>query len=85
MRHPWFRPIQGNARLQIAGLASPGNETVFRENSENSKLSVFCFDSDTLTAVQSVNRPGDHVAANEILDHGSGVTPEQCREPGFDP
>jgi 3-phenylpropionate/trans-cinnamate dioxygenase ferredoxin reductase subunit len=81
---PWFWSIQGGIRLQIAGLSSPGNETVLRGDPGSGKFSVFCFDGEGLTAVESINRPGDHVAARKILGQGTMVSPEQCHIAGFD-
>ncbi|MGB9036571.1 MAG: FAD-dependent oxidoreductase [Paeniglutamicibacter sp.] len=81
---PWFWSIQGGVRLQIAGLSSPGNETVLRGDPGSGKFSVFCFDGEVLTAVESVNRPGDHVAARKLLGRVLAVTPEQCGDTAFD-
>jgi 3-phenylpropionate/trans-cinnamate dioxygenase ferredoxin reductase subunit len=81
---PWFWSIQGGIRLQIAGQSSPGNDTVLRGDPGSGRFSVFCFDGDNLTAVESVNRPGDHVAARKILGQRAKVTPEQCGDMEFD-
>ncbi|MCP1415750.1 NAD(P)/FAD-dependent oxidoreductase [Paenarthrobacter sp. A20] len=81
---PWFWSIQGGARLQIAGLSSPGNQTVVRGDVAAGGFSVFCFDGDQLVAVESVNKPADHVAARKLLAAGTHVTPTQCRDLHFD-
>ncbi|MCV9993345.1 FAD-dependent oxidoreductase [Paeniglutamicibacter sp. ZC-3] len=81
---PWFWSIQGGLRLQIAGLSAPGNNCVLRGEPGSGRFSVFCFDGETLVAVESVNKPADHVAARKILDQGTNPTPEQCGDTGYD-
>jgi 3-phenylpropionate/trans-cinnamate dioxygenase ferredoxin reductase subunit len=45
---------------------------------------VFCFRNNTLTAVESVNQPADHMAARRLLSAGRTLTPEQAADPNFD-
>ncbi|MGM0929908.1 MAG: NAD(P)/FAD-dependent oxidoreductase [Actinomycetota bacterium] len=81
---PWFWSNQGHLRLQIAGLAAPGDQTVLRGNPAEEKFSVFCFRNGTLTAVESVNQPADHMAARRLLAAGRTLTPAQAADPDFD-
>ncbi|WP_205754366.1 FAD-dependent oxidoreductase [Arthrobacter sp. CAU 1506] len=81
---PWFWSNQGPLRLQIAGLVAPGDQTVLRGNPAEEKFSVFCFRNGTLTAVESVNQPADHMAARRLLAAGLPLTPEQAADPDFD-
>ncbi len=81
---PWFWSNQGHLRLQIAGLSAPGDQTVLRGNPAEEKFSVFCFRNNTLTAVESVNQPADHMAARRLLSAGRTLTPEQAADPDFD-
>lgn len=66
---PWFWSHQGNAKLQIAGLRSPGcTETVVLGDPARNKFSVLSFNHfDELIAVESLNSPADHMAARKIL------------------
>jgi 3-phenylpropionate/trans-cinnamate dioxygenase ferredoxin reductase subunit len=64
---PWFWSVQGGIRLQIAGLAAPGDVEVMLGNPDEAQFSVLLFRSDRLVAVESVNRAADHVAARRIL------------------
>lgn len=80
---PWFWSNQGPLRLQIAGLAAPGDETVLRGNPAEEKFSVFCFRNGALAAVESVNQPADHMAARRLLTARLPLTPEQAADPGF--
>ena len=81
---PWFWSNQGHLRLQIAGLAAPGDQTVLRGNPADEKFSVFCFRNGVLAAVESVNQPADHMAARRLLAAGRTLTPEQAADPDFD-
>ena len=81
---PWFWSNQGHLRLQIAGLTAPGDQTVLRGNPAEEKFSVFCFRNGTLSAVESVNQPADHMAARRLLSAGRTLIPEQAADPNFD-
>lgn len=81
---PWFWSTQGPLRLQIAGIAAPGDETVMRGNPETGRFSVFCFRENRLTAVESVNSPSDHMAARRLIASGLPLTPAQAADPEFD-
>ncbi len=70
---PWFWSIQGEARLQIAGLSKPGLAEVVRGDPASGKFSVFLFDGDRLQAVESVNAPGDHMVARRLIAAGTKV------------
>jgi 3-phenylpropionate/trans-cinnamate dioxygenase ferredoxin reductase subunit len=80
---PWFWSIQGPVRLQIAGLSRPDDTTVTAGDPAAGRFSVFCFRSGRLVAVESVNRPADHVAARRVLATDQLPTPEQTTAPGF--
>jgi 3-phenylpropionate/trans-cinnamate dioxygenase ferredoxin reductase subunit len=78
---PWFWSDQGAMKLQIAGLSARHTHTV-RRGSED--FSVFCFRDETLLAVESLNRPAEHMAARAMLGRPHTLTPEQAADPGFD-
>jgi 3-phenylpropionate/trans-cinnamate dioxygenase ferredoxin reductase subunit len=79
---PWFWSDQGPRKLQIAGLAAPSDASVLRR--AGAGFSVFRFRDGALTAVESVDRPADHMAARRLLAAGKRLTPEQAGDPGFD-
>lgn len=81
---PWFWSIQGEARLQIAGLARPGMSEVVRGTTAGGKFSVFLFEGDRLRAVESVNAPADHMIARRLIVQDVPVTPEVASDPGAD-
>lgn len=79
---PWFWSDQGDMKLQIAGLLQGHDET--RLLGEGKELSVLCFRRERLIAVESCNRPADHIAARRLLARGARLTPAQAEQPGFD-
>jgi 3-phenylpropionate/trans-cinnamate dioxygenase ferredoxin reductase subunit len=81
---PWFWTDQGELKLQIAGLADGCDETLVVGSPDTRQMSVLCFRQGRLIAVESVNRPVDHMSARKILARASGLTPAQAAEAGFD-
>lgn len=67
---PWFWSDQSDDRLQIAGIAYPSDSRVVVGDETLGRFSVLCFRDDRLTAVESVNRTSDHVAARKLLQSG---------------
>ncbi|MFD2472678.1 NAD(P)/FAD-dependent oxidoreductase [Amycolatopsis silviterrae] len=63
---PWFWTEQFSAKLQIAGLLPGTTETVLSGETADA-FSVLHFRDGRLAAVESVNRPADHVAARRLL------------------
>jgi 3-phenylpropionate/trans-cinnamate dioxygenase ferredoxin reductase subunit len=81
---PWFWSDQGEAKLQIAGLLTGHDQTVLRGDPASGRFSVFCFRRGRLLAVESVNRPGDHMAGRLLIGNDIPLTPEQAADPAFD-
>ncbi|HRO29772.1 NAD(P)/FAD-dependent oxidoreductase [Citricoccus sp.] len=80
---PWFWSTQGPFRLQMANIVRPDDETLVVGDPEAATFSVFCFRDGILAAVESVNMPGDHLAARKILARGITITREQALAEGF--
>ncbi|MDB5930464.1 MAG: thcD [Polaromonas sp.] len=81
---PWFWTDQGDLKLQIAGLSDGHDQTVLLGSAESRKLSVLCFRQGRLVAVESCNRPMDHMAARKVLSRAPRLTPEEVAAPDFD-
>ncbi len=79
---PWFWSDQGPHKLQIAGLSGPGDAGVVRGSGK--AFSVFRFRDGALSAVESVDRAGDHMIARRLLAAGTPLTPGQAADPDFD-
>ncbi|TDO97468.1 NAD(P)/FAD-dependent oxidoreductase [Marinomonas balearica] len=63
---PWFWSDQFDAKLQIAGLSDGYDDTVIREESENS-FAVFYFKAKQLIAVDTMNQPKTFMATRKHL------------------
>lgn len=81
---PWFWSDQGDMRLQIAGLSHGTDVTVVVGDRVGRQFSVLCFRGDQLLAVESVNKPGDHMAARKLLVRMPSLTPQEAAVDGFD-
>lgn len=80
---PWFWSHQGELKLQIAGVRRPDDESVVTGDPDAGRFSVCCYRRGRLVAVESLNRPADHVAARRVLTAGRSPEPGQLRDPGF--
>lgn len=84
---PWFWSEQGSARLQIAGVRGAGDEEIALAQTDATSgtrtLTVLAFGGDRLNAVETVNRPADHMLARRLLATGTRLTPAEARAPGF--
>ena len=81
---PWFWTDQFETRFQMAGLSGAHDQSVLRGGIETRKFSVFYFKQGGLLAVDSVNRPGDHITARKMLAAGTPLTPEQSANETID-
>lgn len=81
---PWFWSDQGPYKLQIVGIASPGDTTVVRGDPTSGQFSVFCYAGEHLRAVESVNRAQDHMAARRFLAQHRSPTPAEAADMTFD-
>jgi 3-phenylpropionate/trans-cinnamate dioxygenase ferredoxin reductase subunit len=81
---PWFWTDQFDVRLQMVGLSAGYDRVVTRGSLEDRKFSVFYFRDDRLLAIDSVNRPGDHMAGRKLLAHRVPLTPDQAADESLD-
>lgn len=70
---PWFWSDQGDQKLQIAGLFT-GADSVEVLERDTGGTTIFCFAGDNLIAVETINSPGDHIAARKLLSKPRGTT-----------
>ncbi|GAA1560049.1 FAD-dependent oxidoreductase [Kribbella hippodromi] len=78
---PLFWSNQGALRLQVAGLSGAATRTVVTGDPD--RFSVLCFRDDRLIAVESLNSPGDHVAARRLLAAGTAPSLARASQDGF--
>jgi 3-phenylpropionate/trans-cinnamate dioxygenase ferredoxin reductase subunit len=81
---PWFWTDQFDLKLQMCGLSNRADHAVVRGTMEGRKFSVFYFKDQRLIAVDSINRPGDHMVGRKMLAAGTRVTPEQAGDESVD-
>jgi 3-phenylpropionate/trans-cinnamate dioxygenase ferredoxin reductase component len=81
---PWFWSIQGEARLQIAGLTRPGLSEVVRGDVASDRFSVFLFEGNKLRAVESVNAAGDHMVARRLIAQETKLAPQAAADMNCD-
>lgn len=81
---PWFWTDQFDVKLQMAGISQGHDRIVTRGNAESRKLSVFYFLLERLVAIDSINRPVDHMAGRKIIAAGVPLTPEQAADESVD-
>jgi 3-phenylpropionate/trans-cinnamate dioxygenase ferredoxin reductase subunit len=81
---PWFWTDQYDVHMQMAGLPVGYDQLVTRGNPETGKFSVFYFRGGKLCAVDSINRPADHLAARKLIGARTMLSPDQARDESFD-
>ncbi|MEP9396777.1 FAD-dependent oxidoreductase [Mesorhizobium sp. KR2-14] len=72
----WFWSDQGDMKLQTAGLSLDANHCVVSGNPEENAFSVYHFQGARLVAVDSINRPADHMIARRLL--AAGLSPSEA-------
>ena len=81
---PWFWTDQFDIKLQMAGISSSRDEAVVRGSPASRKFSVFYFRGGQLAAVDSINRPADHMLARKLLAAEIRLAPAQAADESFD-
>lgn len=81
---PWFWSDQADLKLQMVGLSRPDDIEVVRGDPASRRFSVFRFRERRLTAIESVNRPADHMLGRRLLAGTPTLTPEQAGEESFE-
>jgi 3-phenylpropionate/trans-cinnamate dioxygenase ferredoxin reductase subunit len=81
---PWFWTDQFDMNLQMVGLSGGYDRIVTRGEPESRKFSVFYFKQGRLAAIDSVNRPGDHIVGRKLIANRTPLTPEQAADPSVD-
>jgi 3-phenylpropionate/trans-cinnamate dioxygenase ferredoxin reductase subunit len=81
---PWFWSDQYEAKLQMVGISSGHDHLIVRGDPALGRFSVCYFKTGTLVAIDSVNRPSDHMTGRKLLTLGTDLTPEQAADEGFE-
>lgn len=81
---PWFWSDQGDVKLQMVGLSLDATRSVLRGRPEDGSFSIFHFVDEKLVAIDSVNRPADHVLGRRMIGAGLSPSPEAVADEGTD-
>jgi 3-phenylpropionate/trans-cinnamate dioxygenase ferredoxin reductase subunit len=81
---PWFWTDQFDIKLQMAGISSGHDRVVMRGSAEARKFSVFYFRGEKLIAIDSINRPVDHMIGRRLIAAGALITPELAADENVD-
>ena len=81
---PWFWSDQYEVKLQMVGLSAGHDQQVLRGDPATGRFSVVYFRAGRPIAIDSVNRPGDHMAGRRLLGAGRPLTPEQAADEAFE-
>jgi 3-phenylpropionate/trans-cinnamate dioxygenase ferredoxin reductase subunit len=81
---PWFWSDQYDAKLQIVGISRGFDAHAIRGSVEDGKFSIFYYRQDRLVAADSLNKPGDQMAARRLISAGLSPSPQQLADPSFD-
>lgn len=80
---PWFWSDQYEVKLQIVGLSAGHDRMVLRGSPTDQRFSAFYFRNGTLVAIDSVNRPADHMVGRKLLEKRAVLTPDQAADESF--
>jgi 3-phenylpropionate/trans-cinnamate dioxygenase ferredoxin reductase subunit len=81
---PWFWSDQFDLKLQMAGLAGPGDDVVLRGDMASDRFSVFYLRQGTLVAAHSVNKPAEHMQSRKLIGARARPAADQLADPAFD-
>jgi 3-phenylpropionate/trans-cinnamate dioxygenase ferredoxin reductase subunit len=81
--HPWFWSDQYDVKLQIVGLSLGHDHVALRGDPAHRAFSAFYYRQGRLIAVDSINRPAEHLLARRLLDAGASPDPQQVADPGI--
>jgi len=77
---PWFWSDQYDLKLQIAGLARPGDELVLRGTPDTRKFAVFHLRGGMVAAVEAVNAAPEYIVGRKLIAEGAKVAPARLAD-----
>ena len=81
---PWFWSDQYEVKLQMVGISAGHDRQAIRGDPATGRFSVFYFREGSLIAIDSVNRPSDHMTGRKLIPAGVAVSPTQAADEAFD-
>ncbi len=77
---PWFWSDQYDLKLQMAGLARRGDETVLRGDPKARKFAIFHLRDGAVAAVEAVNAAPEYVVGRKLIAEGKKIAPERLAD-----
>jgi len=77
---PWFWSDQYDLKLQIAGLAWPGDQLVLRGDPALRKFAIFHLRQGAVAAVEAVNAAPEYIVGRKLINDGAHVAPERLAD-----
>jgi 3-phenylpropionate/trans-cinnamate dioxygenase ferredoxin reductase subunit len=77
---PWFWSDQYDLKLQIAGLAWPGDMLVTRGDPASRKFAVFHLRGGVVAAVEAVNAAPEYIIGRKLIAEAAKVPPEKLAD-----
>lgn len=81
---PWFWSDQYDLKLQVVGLATPGDEVIVRGDPERDrKITVFYLRAGEVRAAEVVSNPRDFAMAKKLVTQRAVVDPARLADPSI--
>jgi 3-phenylpropionate/trans-cinnamate dioxygenase ferredoxin reductase subunit len=77
---PWFWSDQFDLKLQIAGLARPGDHLVMRGDPGARKFAVFHLRDGAVAAVEAVNAAPEYLIGRQLIARDAVIAPERLAD-----
>lgn len=77
---PWFWSDIGDIKLQMVGLSTGADSSLVSGEPSENRFSVFHYRSGRLLAIDTVNRPADHMLGRRMLGAGYSPPPDLIPE-----
>ncbi|KAA5599542.1 NAD(P)/FAD-dependent oxidoreductase [Blastochloris sulfoviridis] len=81
---PWFWSDQFDMKLQTTGLAFDVEEAVVRGDPDSLAFSVFLLRGGRVIAVDTLNKPADHMIGRRLVTAGTRLSAAEIADPSFD-
>jgi 3-phenylpropionate/trans-cinnamate dioxygenase ferredoxin reductase component len=81
---PWFWSDQYDVKLQMVGISTGFDTAVVRGIPEAGGFSVFYYLGDRVIAVDSINRPAEHMAARRLIAAGGRLAKDVAADLAVD-
>ena len=81
---PRFWSDQYDVKLQMVGLCAQFDQMAVRGSIVGGRFSVFYYKKSKLIAADSINNPGDQMAARRLIAKGVSLSPDEAKDESFD-